>query len=468
MSEVVERWSSKRAFILAVAGAAIGLGNIWRFPYIAGENGGAVFFLLYVFFVLAMGLPIMAAEIMIGRAGRRPPIQALGSLAASVGRSQGWKCIGVLGLVTVFLVLSFYSVVSGWVLEYLREVVTGTVVTGPAEQVNASFGNFLEDPVRVVGNHTVFMIITMAVVAAGIAKGLEKLNNWLMPLLYLLMIALVIYAATTPGFGAAVHWLFTPDISKLSMKVVLNAMGHAFFTLAVGACALMAYGAYMPEHQSLPKAIIIVALLDILVAILSGIAIFSVVFTEGFDPAGGPQLVFVTLPLALGALPFGHVLLGMFFALLLFATWTSSINMAEPMVSTLQDKGMRRPMAALWVGICVWAFGLLPALSFSSLKDVHLWAGQSIFDVITNIPSDLFLPLGGLLIAIFAIYVLDPSKAEEAYGAHHAGFVLWRAVTRYAAIPLVAIVLLAAALVMLKPFLSDNEVTRWVFAHIGA
>ena len=468
MSEVVERWSSKRAFILAVTGAAIGLGNIWRFPYIAGENGGAVFFLLYVFFVLVMGLPIMAAEIMIGRAGRRPPIQALGTLAASAGRSQVWKGIGVLGLLTVFLVLSFYSVVSGWVLEYLREVVTGTVVTAPADQVATAFGHFLETPARVIGNHTAFIIITMTVVAGGIANGLERLNNWLMPLLYLLMIALVIYAATTPGFGKAVHWLFTPDLSKLTVRVVLNAMGHAFFTLAVGACALMAYGAYMPEHQNLPRAITIVALLDILVAILSGIAIFSVVFTEGLDPAGGPQLVFVTLPLALGALPMGHVLLGMFFALLMFATWTSSINMAEPMVSTLQSKGMRRPMAALWVGLCVWAFGVLPALSFSSLKEVHLWAGQSIFDVITNIPSDLFLPLGGLLIAVFAVRVLDPAKAEEAYGAHRGGFLLWRAVTRYAAIPLVAIVLLAAALVTLKPLLINSEVTRWVFAHIGA
>lgn len=442
--EVVERWSSRRAFILAVAGAAIGLGNIWRFPYIAGENGGAVFFLLYVLFVLFMGLPIMAAEIMIGRAGRRPPIQALGALAAEAGGSRLWRGIGLLGLITVFLVLSFYSVVSGWSLEYLRQAIDGQLAQRPPEQTAGAFQAFLADPYRMVGNHTLFMVMTMAVVAAGIAKGLERLNNWLMPLLYLLLFSLVIYAMTTPGFGEAMQWLFAPDFSKLSIKVVLNAMGHAFFTLAVGACALMAYGAYMPEHQSLPRAVIVVALLDILVAVLSGIAIFSVVFSKGLDPAGGPELVFITLPLAFGSLPFGSVLLAAFFMLLLFATWTSSINLAEPMVASLQERGLSRAWAAVSVGVCVWAMGLLSALSFSTLANVHPWKRMTFFDLVTSIPTDIFLPLGGMLTAIFAIYVLNQAHAARAYGSTAKGFGCWYIVTKYMAIPLVTVVLITA------------------------
>lgn len=442
--EVIERWSSRRAFILAVAGAAIGLGNIWRFPYIAGENGGAVFFLLYVMFVLLMGLPIMAAEIMIGRAGRRPPIQALGALAAEVGGSSLWRGIGLLGLLTVFLVLSFYSVVSGWSLEYLREAMTGQLAQRPPEQTAGAFQAFLADPYRMVGNHTLFMVMTMAVVAVGIAKGLERLNNWLMPLLYILLVALVIYAMTTPGFGDALHWLFSPDFSKLSIKVVLNAMGHAFFTLAVGACALMAYGAYMPDHQSLPKAVLVVALLDILVAVLSGIAIFSVVFSKGLDPAGGPELVFITLPLAFGSLPFGSLLLATFFMLLLFATWTSSINLAEPMVASLQERGLSRLGASLAVGVAVWAAGLLSALSFSTLSHVHPWKQMTFFDLVTTIPTDVFLPLGGMLTAIFAIFVLNRARAADAYGASPKSFACWYIVTKYIAIPLVTVVLISA------------------------
>lgn len=442
--EVIERWSSRRAFILAVAGAAIGLGNIWRFPYIAGENGGAVFFLLYVLFVLFMGLPIMAAEIMIGRAGRRPPIQALGALAAEVGGSSLWRGIGLLGLVTVFLVLSFYSVVSGWSLEYLRQAIDGQFAQRPPEQTASAFQAFLADPYHMISNHTLFMVMTMAVVAAGITKGLERLNNWLMPLLYLLLISLVIYAMTTPGFGEAMHWLFAPDFAKLSVKVVLNAMGHAFFTLAVGACALMAYGAYMPDDQSLPKAVVVVAVLDILVAVLSGIAIFSVVFSKGLNPAGGPELVFITLPLAFGSLPLGSVLLAAFFMLLLFATWTSSINLAEPMVASLQERGLSRIASALCVGVSVWAMGLLSALSFSTLADVHPWKKMTFFDLVTSIPTDIFLPLGGMLTAIFAVYILDRARAVQAYGSTAKGFICWHLVTRYMAIPLVTVVLLAA------------------------
>ncbi|SDG45016.1 neurotransmitter:Na+ symporter, NSS family [Onishia taeanensis] len=441
MNETLDRWTTRRAFILAVTGAAVGLGNIWRFPYMTGENGGSAFLLLYVAFVLLLGLPVMMAEILVGRAGRRSPSQSLAHLAMSAGRSPHWRWLGLFGALTVFLILSFYSVVSGWSIEYLIEALNGDFVALTPPEVGGMFDSFLADPLRMTFNHTVFMLLTMAVVAGGVSNGLEKLNNLLMPMLYLLLIVLAGYAATTDGFGPALAWLFTPNPAAITVEVVLNAMGHAFFTLAVGACALMAYGAYMPDHQSLPRAAVAVASLDVLVALLAGIAIFSVVFSQGMDPAEGPGLMFVTLPIAFAELPGGSVWLAIFFLLLLLATWTSSINLAEPMVAGLQGLGLKRGQAAAIVGVSVWALGLLSVLSFSTMKDVDWIGGMNFFELVTTIPTDLFLPVGGLLIAIFAAWVMSRDTALRALDAGPNGFRVWQFLVRYVSIPLVVVVL---------------------------
>ncbi len=417
MQATLERWSTRRAFILAVTGAAVGLGNIWRFPYITGENGGAAFLVLYVAFVLLLGLPVMMAEILIGRAGRRSPMASLGHLASRAGASHHWRLLGVFGAVTVFCILSFYSVVSGWSIEFLVSAINGDFVGASPAEIGAGFDAFLADPGRMTFNHTLFLLLTMTVVAAGVAKGLEKLNNLLMPLLYLLLVLLAGFAATTAGFGPALAWLFQPDFSAITPLVVLHAMGHAFFTLAVGACALMAYGAYMPERQSLPRAAGAVAALDVTVALLAGIAIFSVVFTQGMDPAEGPGLMFVTLPIAFAELPWGALWLSLFFLLLLLATWTSSINLAEPMVATLQGLGVRRGRAAALTGVTVWLVGLLSVLSFSTLAEWQPVAGMTFFDLVTTVPTEFFLPLGGLAIAVFAAWVMARDTAREALGA---------------------------------------------------
>lgn len=441
MHETLERWGSQRAFILAVTGAAVGLGNIWRFPYITGENGGAAFLLLYVAFVALLGLPVMMAEIMIGRAGRRSPMQSLLQLANQAGATPHWRWLGWFGGVTVFLILSFYSVVSGWSIEYLVESVNGDFVGSTPAEIGAGFDAFLADPLRMTFNHTLFLLLTMSVVAAGVANGLEKLNNLMMPLLYLLLLVLVGYAATTDGFGTALAWLFRPDLSAVTPLVVMHAMGHAFFTLAVGACALMAYGAYMPDHQSLPRAAVAVAALDVTVALLAGIAIFSVVFSQGIDPGEGPGLMFVTLPIAFAELPWGQLWLGLFFLLLLMATWTSSINLAEPMVAGLQGVGLKRGQAAALVGVAVWLVGLLSVFSFSSLAEVHWIAGMNFFELVTTVPTELFLPVGGLLIAIFAAWVMPRDIALRALDAGPAGYRVWRTVVRYVSIPLTLVVL---------------------------
>ncbi|MGB8714325.1 MAG: sodium-dependent transporter [Onishia taeanensis] len=441
MNETLDRWTTRRAFILAVTGAAVGLGNIWRFPYMTGENGGSAFLLLYVAFVLLLGLPVMMAEILVGRAGRRSPTQSLAHLAMSAGRSPHWRWLGLFGALTVFLILSFYSVVSGWSIEYLVESLNGDFVGMTPPEVGGMFDSFLADPLRMTFNHTLFMLLTMTVVAGGVSNGLEKLNNLLMPMLYLLLIVLAGYAATTDGFGPALAWLFTPNPAAITVEVVLNAMGHAFFTLAVGACALMAYGAYMPDHQSLPRAAVAVAALDVLVALLAGIAIFSVVFSQGMDPAEGPGLMFVTLPIAFAELPGGSIWLAIFFLLLLLATWTSSINLAEPMVAGLQGLGLKRGQAAAIVGVAVWALGLLSVLSFSTMKDVDWIGGMNFFELVTTVPTDLFLPVGGLLIAIFAAWVMSRDTALRALDAGPNGFRIWQALVRYVSIPLVVVVL---------------------------
>ncbi|WP_304524854.1 sodium-dependent transporter [Halomonas sp. I5-271120] len=441
MNETLDRWTTRRAFILAVTGAAVGLGNIWRFPYMTGENGGSAFLLLYVAFVLLLGLPVMMAEILVGRAGRRSPTQSLSHLAMSAGRSPHWRWLGLFGALTVFLILSFYSVVSGWSIEYLVESLNGDFVGMTPPEVGGMFDSFLADPLRMTFNHTLFMLLTMTVVAGGVSNGLEKLNNLLMPMLYLLLIVLAGYAATTDGFGPALAWLFTPNPAAITIEVVLNAMGHAFFTLAVGACALMAYGAYMPDHQSLPRAAFAVAALDVLVALLAGIAIFSVVFSQGMDPAEGPGLMFVTLPIAFAELPGGSIWLAIFFLLLLLATWTSSINLAEPMVAGLQGLGLKRGQAAAIVGVAVWALGLLSVLSFSTMKDVDWIGGMNFFELVTTVPTDLFLPVGGLLIAIFAAWVMSRDTALRALDAGPNGFRIWQALVRYVSIPLVVVVL---------------------------
>ncbi|MDR5900197.1 sodium-dependent transporter [Halomonas vilamensis] len=444
MSETLERWGSKRAFILAVTGAAVGLGNIWRFPYVAGENGGAAFLLIYVAFVLLLGLPVMMAEILIGRAGRRGPMQALGVLAADAGASRHWRWLGLFGAFTVFCILSFYSVVSGWSIEFLVASINGNFQGVSAAEIGAGFDAFLANPALLTFNHTLFLAMTMSVVAAGVAKGLERLNNLLMPLLYLLLLLLAGYATTTEGFGTALAWLFLPEFGAVTPSVVLHAMGHAFFTLAVGACALMAYGAYMPDDQSLPKAAGAVAVLDISVALLAGIAIFSVVFAQGMDPADGPGLMFVTLPIAFSQLPGGSLWLSVFFLLLLLATWTSAINLAEPMVATLQGLGLRRSRATAAVALSVWLLGLLSVFSFSFMADFRPLFGRNMFELVSSIPPDIFLPIGGLLIGVFAAWVMPRTTAMQALGTSERNFYLWQNVLRWVAIPLTCIVLLSA------------------------
>ncbi len=440
------RITSNRAFILAIAGAAIGLGNIWRFPYIAGENGGSVFLLWYLFFLIVMGLPVMIAEIAIGRAGRASPASSLRQLAVSAGHNKHWSKLAWLGTLTAVLVLSFYSVISGWALYYFYHALNGALDNLNAAQSELMLENLLLSPGKIVLFHTLFISMTMLISGHPVSKGIERLNNLLMPLMYLVLVLLVIYASGFSGFDQAKEYLFAFKYQDVNGSVLLEALGHAFFTLAVGACCLMAYGAYMPEDQSIVRAVLIVALLDVLVAVMVGLSTFSVVFTEGLPAAGGPGLMFVTLPVALSSMPFHVIVLPLFFLLLVIASWTSAVNLAEPLVVMATRITGSRARGAVLSGLMIWCMGLIPALSFNLFRDLEPFPDKSIFDIYTAFPTQILLPLTGLLILFFAGYVMDRKSLVSQLGLR--GFTLecWKWLIRYVSPLLLLTVMLGGLL----------------------
>lgn len=434
-------WASRWMFILAATGSAVGLGNIWRFPYITGENGGGAFVLLYLLCIAVVGIPIMAAEVMLGRKGGLSPINSMRKVAADSKVTQRWAGIGYLGALSAFLILSFYSAVASWALYYAWEAVRGAFEGITATQSEAHFNDMLANPWLLLGYHTLFMVLTMVVVARGVKGGLEKAVQILMPLLFLLLLVLVGYAATTPGFKEGVSFLFAFDFSKLSGKAIIVAVGQAFFTLSLGMGAIMAYGAYMPKTVkdkktgrtrpvSIMSTVAIIAVLDTLVALGAGVAMFPLLFSNGLEVGQGPGMMFVTLPLAFGQMPGGLLFGSLFFILVVCAAWSSSISLGEPVVAWLVERGLKRPMAALAVGLGAWLLGVGSVLSFNLWKD-HTFLVGTFFDNMEFLSTTVMLPLGGLLIAIFAGWVLKETQARKELAMQNFKlYLVWRALVR--------------------------------------
>lgn len=427
-------WSSRLAFILAAAGSAVGLGNVWRFPYLTGENGGGAFVLIYILCVLFMGVPIMMAEIMLGRRGRQSPINTMRTLAAEEGRSSNWQYLGWLGMTAGFVILSFYSVVAGWTLAYIFRTGSGVFSGATSDGVKAIFNELISDPERLLAWHTLFMVLTAVVVARGVKSGLEQAVKFMMPALFVLLIVMVGYAMNTGAFQQAIDYLFQPDFSKITPDVVLSAMGQAFFSLSLGMGAIMIYGSYLSHTASIARMSFIIAGLDTSVALLAGLAIFPLVFAYGLEPQSGPGLVFVTLPIAFGQMPGGALFGTAFFILLLFAAWTSSISLLEPIVAWLvENKGMSRVMATTWTAAAIWLFGIGSVLSFNAWSGYTLF-GKTFFDLSDYVTSNIMLPLGGLLIAIFAVWRMSAeSSRSELDLAEGMPYRSWRFLVRYIA-----------------------------------
>ena len=426
------QWSSRWAFILAATGSAVGLGNIWKFPYITGENGGGAFVLVYLVCILVIGIPLLMTEVMIGRRGRANPEGAMAVLAKSAGASRHWRLLGSAAILTGFLILSFYAVIAGWALAYTPAAIMGDFVGLDGEASGALFGALLGDPWKLVGFGTVVLLLTLGIVALGVREGLEQSLRFLMPGLFVLLLVLVGYAATTDHFGKAVDFLFAADFSKLNGQSVLVALGHAFFTLSLATGAMMVYGSYLPAGTSIAKTAIMVAVADTSVALLAGLAIFPLVFANGLEPGAGPGLIFVTLPIAFGQMPFGQLVGGLFFIMLAIAALTSAISLLEPTVAWLGERfAIGRIKAVVLSGIVLWLLSLGTALSFNLWSEFTLF-GKTFFDSLDYLTTSFLMPLGGLGTVLFTGWVLSRTTVQEALGiAHPQLFTLWWQVLRW-------------------------------------
>jgi NSS family neurotransmitter:Na+ symporter len=442
-----EYWSSRLGFVLAATGSAVGLGNIWKFPYIAGDNGGGAFVLVYLLCVAAIGVPIMMSEVLIGRRGGQSPMHSYVILARQEGRSRGWQAAGWSAVLASLLILSFYSVIGGWAIAYVLYAAGGIFDGVKADGVDKLFTDFLGRPGELLAWHTLFMVLTIAVVARGVKGGLERAVTVLMPALFILLLLLMVYAALSTGqFGRAAAFLFRPDFDKLSAEAVLAALGQAFFSLSLGAGIIIAYGSYLPKGISIARTATAICFADTAVALLAGLAIFPEVFASDLEASAGPGLIFQTLPIAFGRMPGGSVFGALFFLLLVVAAWTSSISLLEPAVEwMLEHRGIGRQVSAWAVGLVVWVVGIGSVLSFNLWSDVLLF-GRSVFESLDYLASNIMLPLNGLLSAVFAGWIMAKAATEDelAMGAG-LGYSHWRFVVRYVAPVAVTTVLLSSS-----------------------
>ena len=408
-------WSSRITFIFAATGSAVGLGNIWKFPYIAGENGGGAFVLVYLFCILAVSIPVMIAEVLMGRRGRSSPIHTVTKLAAEAGASPFWRYLGWLGVIAGFLILSYYSVVAGWALAYLPKMMTGAFVGIDGAGSNQIFDELLASPGSLLLWHSLFMVMTMAVVIAGVTKGLGAAVRVLMPVLFVLLLVVLGFSIAEGDFAAAVTYLFSPNFSSLTLEGLLVALGHAFFTVSLGMGAIMAYGAYMPENMPVGRSVVTIALLDTAVALVAGLAIFPMVFASpAIDAASGPGLLFVSLPVAFGGMPGGLFFGSLFFALVGVAAWSSSISLIEPAVAWLVETGRAtRLQAGVLLGLLCWVLGVGALLSFNVWAEHKLFGKFNWFDFSDFITANVMLPVGGVLIAIFVGYCMDKQSVRN-------------------------------------------------------
>ncbi|MDG2320163.1 MAG: sodium-dependent transporter [Rhodospirillaceae bacterium] len=433
-----ESWTSSKTFMLAAVGAAVGLGNIWRFPYMAGSNGGGAFVLIYLAAVVLIAIPVLMAESMIGRHGHMSAPVSMAKAAEEVGASRNWAVVGWFGVAAAFLILSFYSVIGGWVLAYVPKTISGTFTGMSSDAVSADFNTLLGNAETAVFWHTVFIAVTVGVVMHGIKSGIERAVGIMMPALFVMLLLIVAYAIAAGNIKAGLAFMFAPDFSVITADVILAAIGQAFFSIGVGIGIMFTYGAYLPNNIPLPRACLMIAGADTLVAVLAGIAIFPIVFANGLDAAFGPGLVFVTLPLAFGQMTGGAIIGTAFFVLLAFAALTSAISLLEVPVSWLEErKGWTRRSATLAIGGAIWLVGLGSALSTNVWADVRLlgmfdkFKDTGILDLVDDITGQALLPLGGMLIALFAGWWMESSVLTEELGISETSFKAWRILVRF-------------------------------------
>lgn len=436
-----DSWGSKFGFIMAAAGSAIGLGNLWKFPYLASKYGGGVFVVVYLTLIILIGFTMMLGELTIGRATKLEQYSAYKKL------SPTWGFLGSMGILTAFMILSFYSVVGGWVIKYIVTYLTG----GVSGDTGQFFGNFVGSPVEPIFWHALFMILTLLIVMGGVAGGIEKASKILMPLLFLFLIILVIRSLTLPNAAAGVAYYLKPDFSKFNLDVVVRAMGQVFFSLSLGMGTLVTYGSYLKGDEDLQNSALTIPALDTLAALLAGLAIVPAVISFGMDVESGPPLMFITLPKIFEAMPFGGIFGLMFFVLVLFAAVTSSISLLEvPVAWAVDTRGWSRKKAVLVFAAICWLVGIGASLSLG-VWEFKFFNNMGLFDVLDYLTSNIMLPLGGLLMALFytLVWGYDNAFAEIKKGSTFSLGSFWR-VSMMIIVPIFMTILFLTQLGILK------------------
>ena len=444
------RWSSYYTFLAASIGTAIGIANIWKFTYVAGANGGGMFVLIYILAMAFVAIPALLAEMMIGQRGGRSVVGTMRVLGKRDGISKYWELYGVLALLGVFIVLSFYSVIAGWTIDYFVLGLRGAFANIDAAGTVSLFDRLQSDPVRMIIFQSVFLLLTAGTVAIGLHKGVERIVGTLTPTLFVIILVLLVYSILYADFARGVAFLLQPDFSSFNGTVLLMAMGQAFFSLGVGLGVMMTVGAYSNTKFSIAKAAIIIGAADCVVAILAGLAIFPIVFAYGLTPGEGPALIFLTLPVAFGQMPGGQVLGPLFFILMSLAALTSSIVIFEAIVVWLEEYSSwsRRRLAAL-AGLAIWFAGLATVFSFNIWADIRplgmfsAFADKTIFDLLDYLVSNLLMPLGGIVVCILAAWILPAATTRAGSGiVGEKTFKLWKWLVRYFAPLVIALVFL--------------------------
>nr|MDH3087417.1 sodium-dependent transporter [Bacillus velezensis]WEY80580.1 sodium-dependent transporter [Bacillus velezensis] len=435
------QWASKIGFIMAAAGSAIGLGAIWKFPYVAGTNGGGAFFLLFVLFTVLLGYPLLLGEFIFGRRSQTNAIDAYKQAAPK----SVWHLTGYVGVAACFLVLSFYSVVGGWILLYVLKAVTGSLSGLTQEQYGTVFGTVIENPIQTLIAQLVFMIMTVAVVAKGVQKGIERVSAVLMPILFVLFLLLVLRSVTLDHAVEGIKFLLVPHFEDLTPESILYALGQAFFTLTLGVSVMVTYSSYLPKTQNLPGSAGSIVLMNVLVTLFAGLAIFLAVFSFGFKPDEGPTLLFTVLPAVFDRLPFGSLFFISFLAVFFFAALTSAFSMVEIIVATVGKGDETKRKKLSWTsGLLIFLVGIPSCLSYGVLGDVHLF-GKTFFDLADFTVSNVLIPLGALLISIFVPLKIPKQElfAEMKSGSAigYRFFQVWYFLLKYL-VPLAIIVVL--------------------------
>ena len=437
---VTENWSSRLTFLMASIGFSVGLGNIWRFPYVTGENGGAAFVLVYLACAVCIGVPLVMSEWAIGRRskGAASAAGSFKNVAKQNKLSSRWSGVGSMGIAAVFMMMLTYTVITGWTLDYFTMAIVGELNQLNAQQSQSIFNELMADPIRLIFWHSVVVIAITLINARGLHGGIEKAVSILMPSLFVCMIVMVIYAGYVGDMNAAVKFLLTPDFSQITGKTFLLALGQAFFSIGIAMAVMVTYGSYLSKETSITKNAFIVVFADTFVAMLAGFAIFPLVFAHGLTPDAGAGLVFQVLPIALGDLPGGQLFSGIFFLLLIAAAFTSCIGNFEPIIAWTSEKfSMTRKKATFVSGLVMWLLGISSVLSLNILKDFHplgfinIFEGKTIFENFDYISASILLPLGGLLTAIFVGWRIPAKEMQAELGLKKTAFAIWQGLIRY-------------------------------------